>query len=142
LVGEVSDRCTVRRPGWRALVDAGSVRQVARVPLRGRYSDDLAAELKHRARAAGRDVPVTNVPRTFPLDESRAPIRKVGGHADSQPLALAGTRIKEVDVTRLFKDEVAAAGVYANDREILEVRELLDRFGHRVIGEQIELAVT
>ena len=138
-VGEIGDGLPVGRPGRIALVDARSHRQVAGIALLGRDGDDLAPELEDGPRA-GRRHAVGEDPLGA-LDVAFAELGQVGGDADDEPAGSALGDIVEVERAGLLEDDLAGPGRGREDREVLELGQLVDLLRRGIEGEQVELAV-
>ena len=138
-VGKVSDRLAVGGPGRRALVHAGRLRQVAWVALFGRDGDDLAPELEDGPGARRRDRAAEDPLRALGIALPK--LGEVGRDADHQSAALALGDVEEVERAGLFEDDPSGPGRGREDREILEVGQLLDGLGCAVEREEVELAV-
>ncbi len=139
LVGDVGDLLAVRRPGGRALVRGGRLREVAGIALFGRNGHDLAPELERGARAGGGEGGAADPLRAF--RPARARLEKVARDRDGKVGRLLRGEVEKVERARLLVDDASRRRRRVEDGEVLEVGQALERLRLCVVGIDVELAV-
>src|SRR5262249_20833078 len=99
----IREPCEARaiwRPGWTAIIRAGTLRQVSIIAFLCGHCEDVTAGFEGRANSGGRQCRIAN--HTGNFFELRPRPGEISGYFDVQSLRFAGCRIDEIDVSGLF----------------------------------------
>ncbi len=140
LIGQVSDRLAIRRPGWVPLDHGRSSGQIANIAFFGRHGEDLAAGGKDRP-GAGRGEGGGLDLLGLDLLEVGSDFRQIARNADVQRLAAAGTEVEQAQRTELFIDDGPGPCRGRFNVQAVIGDDLRDVFGVGVVGKERDRAV-
>ncbi len=134
LIGKISDRFSVRRPGRAAVGDAGRIRDVANIALFRGNRENFAVSFEDGANTGGRNRGVINVFRDF--FEMGADFDEVGIDMDPNRLLAMSREIEQVERAELFVDNRAGAGLGGFNGQPVIFDHLRFLLGFCVVSEE------